>query len=483
MNGMTITRRALASIAVAFFALAPAHAEELAPATSRHEIRIDGRRLAYTAEAGRIPIRDDATGEAHGHIFYVSYRLPARRGETRPVAFIWNGGPGANSTLLHFEAFGPRVFSGDALIDNVHTLLPYADMVFVDPIGTGFSRPTREEYEAEFYSTLGDHASIAEFVRVWRLRNNAQDAPVFLMGESFGTWRAGGVAQIMESRGDHVAGTVLISGGAAVGPNALPREVATAARIPGRAAAAFAHGRMQGADRESVVREAEAWAMSRYLPALQRLSSLSASERAEIASELAQRTGLRADQVDPQTLALTPRVYLTTLIPEQRLDTFDMRIAAENDANPTRARVIDRYLRQELGYRTDLAYAGLDLGYTPANEPTPQSINARWNYNSGEITPEVMASAMAGEGPPGAQPWSIETMRLNPNFKVMVAAGLYDSLNSCLGNRELEQRLDPQFARNFSMRCYWGGHMMYRDAPEHARLTADVAAFIASATR
>jgi hypothetical protein len=232
---------------------------------------------------------------------------------------------------------------------------------------------------------------------------------------------------------------------------------------------------MRTEDRETVLREAEAWALARYAPALARAGQLTASERNAVAAELARRIGLRADQIDPQTLALTPRAYASALLPDRRLDTFDMRLLAGAEGrSDARDGVIDRYLREELAYRTDLAYAGLG----EAAEQT-RSINARWNYNSGEITPEVMAAAMAGEGPPGAQPWALNAMRLNPEFKVMVAAGLYDSLNSCLANRELQNKLEPSFARNFTMQCYRGGHMMYRDAPEHRRLSADIGDFIA----
>jgi carboxypeptidase C (cathepsin A) len=115
--------------------------------------------------------------------------------------------------------------------------------------------------------------------------------------------------------------------------------------------------------------------------------------------------------------------------------------------------------------------------------PAPGSINAHWNYNSGVITPEVMAAAMAGEGPPGSQPWALNAIKIDPKMRVLVAAGAYDSLNSCAANDALRAHLDPSVAGNFTMKCFWGGHMMYRDPQARAQLSADVRQFISSAVR
>jgi carboxypeptidase C (cathepsin A) len=488
-NWMRASLKAALAIALAvllFAADGSAFAQSADIAKTQHSIRIDGKTLKYTAEAGRLPIRDQATGEVHGEMFFTAYRVPSRT--PRPVAFIWNGGPGANSVLLHFEAFGPRAFSDGVLSDNQATLLESADLVFVDPIGTGFSRPLKREYEAEFYNTLGDHQSVAEFIRVWRLRFGAQEAPVFLIGESFGTWRAAGVAEIMAKRGQHVAGIVLISGGAGVGPGYDTRPERASFRIPNRAATALHHSRLDktvGADRETVMMAAEKWASEVYAPALARIIDLTDAEREKVARELARYTGIPESAVDRKTLEVTPRAYLALLLKDQgkTLNTFDMRIAGSGDEGVQSGRIY-RYFRSDLSYATDLAYVGLGDGLGEAYSPTGaerRGINAQWNYNSGEITPEVMAAAQAGEGPPGSQPWAINAVRLDPKLKVMVAAGMYDSLNSCAQNNALMTKLERDVASSFSMKCYAGGHMMYRDRAEGVRLSADVKAFIAGA--
>jgi hypothetical protein len=157
------------------------------------------------------------------------------------------------------------------------------------------------------------------------------------------------------------------------------------------------------------------------------------------------------------------------------LNTFDMRKLAGGGGGNDAA--FDAYFRTELGYKTDLAYAGLSINPThDATVPPPGSINENWNYDSGPITPEVMAAAMAGEGPPGSQPWALNAVKRDPNLQVMVAAGLYDSLNSCAGNNDLLPRIPA--SQNFTMKCYLGGHAMYLDAGAHVALTADVRAFI-----
>jgi carboxypeptidase C (cathepsin A) len=478
-----------AALVGAFLALAciPAsYAQPADVAQTQHSIRVGGKEIKYTAYAGRLPIRDQATGESHGEMFFAAYRVVSNT--PRPAAFIWNGGPGANSMLLHFEAFGPRTFENGKLTDNQQTLLSSADLVFVDPIGTGFSRATSRDYLPEFYNTLGDHQSVAEFIRVWRLAFDAQTAPIFMIGESFGTWRAAGVAEILAKRGQHVSGIVLISGGAGVGLSYNTRPERAGYRIPGRAATALYHGKLDpklGKDRDTVMRAAREWAATTYTPALARLASLSEAERSSIARDLALYTGLSEGAINRDKLELAPREYLAALLKDQgkALNTFDMRITGGEGADVSPQR-IDAYFREDLGYKTDLAYAGLGGGLGQAYTPTdakPTNINGMWNYNSGEITPEVMAAAQAGEGPPGSQPWAVNAIKADPKLKVMVAAGIYDSLNNCAENDALLRKLEPGVAANFVIKCYAGGHMMYRDAAEGVRLSNDIRAFIAGA--
>lgn len=452
---------------------------------TQHEIRTESGRLRYEARAGRLPIRNDESGEVRGRVFYTAYVAEPADGRPRPVTFIWNGGPTVNSLLLHTEMFGPRRIEGDRFVDNLETLLTTSDLVFYDPVGTGFSRPETAEAADEFYSVLGDFAATTEFIRAWRARFGANRQPLFIAGESYGTWRASGVAEMLAAAHIDLDGVLLISGG--IPGSQMPASFSDAMYVPARTAAAFHHGKLAAdlmRDRAATLRAAADWARNTYQPALERVASLSAAEREAIARDLARFTGVRAELIDRTTLVMTNRAYLRALFEgddARVLNTFDMRIAGAEPDESGRRDLIADYLRGDLGYATDLAYTGLEDGYMPRPGPDRRSTSERFQYNHVEITPEMMQRAMAGGGPPGSQPWLQRAMRANRHLRVFVAAGRYDSLNMCEGNLDMSGRLEPDLARRFTNVCYEGGHMMYRDAEERRRLAQDVRRFVVDA--
>jgi carboxypeptidase C (cathepsin A) len=491
-QGMTPNFRPVVPACAALFAcLAAAQAPALpeAPVVTEHEIRVDGDRLAYTAEAGRVAIRDVGTGEPRGHIFYVAYRVPSDR--PRPLTFVWNGGPGAPAALLHFEIAGPKRLDGGRLVDNADTWLTATDLVFVDPVGTGFSRPTRAEYADEFYGTLGDVASVTEFVRAWRLLHGALDNPVFLAGESWGAGRAANVGYELLERDIPVAGLVLISGGAGLEVPGEVRPLVAALRAAHLAATGLWHGRTApelGRDPETLTANAARWVRETYAPALARLDQLPLRERNRIAEELARYTGVPAARIDRNTLELPPRLFRETLLAdeEKTLGLFDMR--ATGEAEPRSAEPILRYLRYELGFRTALPYVGLEEltdGYAPGGE-YPEEVNARWNYATGPVTEEEAKAAIAeavrtGAGPPKLGPplpGTVEAVGLAPDLRVLVAQGMYDSLANCPGSEAFEEHLPGDVQRAIEFRCYAGGHMMYRDPDTRTRFSRDVRDFV-----
>lgn len=448
---------------------------------TRHEIGSGRDRLAYEARAGRLPIRNDETGEVRGRVYFTAYVVPSPA-RPRPITFLWNGGPTTSSLLLHTEMFGPRRLEGDAFVDNLETLLTHSDLVFYDPVGTGFSRPEGADAAQEFYSVLGDFAATAEFIRAYRARFGAGAQPLHIGGESYGTWRAGGVAELLAGAGIDLAGVLLISGG--IPGSLMPGSFSDAMFVPARTAAAFHHRKLAPElmrNRDATLRQAAEWARNAYRPALDRVAQLSAAEREAIARDLARFTGVRPELIDRNTLVMGNRVYLRSLFEGDAtrvLNTFDMRIAGSEPATPGRRRAIADYLRRDLGYATDLAYIGLENGYMPRPGPDRRSTGSRWSYNHIEITPAMMARAMAGGGPPGSQPWLQRAMRLDRDLRVFVAAGRFDSLNMCDGNHDMVARLESELAGRFTLRCYEGGHMMYRDEAERRRLADDVRRFV-----
>ncbi|MBU1375045.1 MAG: peptidase S10 [Alphaproteobacteria bacterium] len=487
MQRLTVAAGLALGLATAAPALALPSAE--APVVTPHRITVGGKPLAYTAEVGRIAIRDAETGEPRGWMGYVAYRV-ASPGKPRPIAFVWNGGPGANSATLHFEVAGPKRGEAAGLVDNQETWLTDADLVFVDPIGTGFSRPAKAEDADAFYGTLGDVASVTEFVRSWRLLHGTQANPLYLIGESWGAGRAANVGYALLKRGVPVSGLGLISGGSGLSRLGDDGPVAPL-KIVGFTATAFHLGKLApdvGATSEAVEAATANWVRDTYAPALARRDQLTAEERDRIAASLARFTGVPADKIDHKSLTITPRQFRTQLIPGKTLNTFDMRLSDEPRESSRTA--ILAYLRGDLGYRTDLPYVGLesqDDGFLPDGKPV-EPVGARWDYATAKVTPEQRQAAYAeavrtGAGPPSLGPplpGTAEAVALNPKLKVLVASGLYDSLANCAGAAETGRTLPAPLGAAMSFRCYPGGHMMYRDTPTRLQFSRDIRALVSS---
>jgi hypothetical protein len=482
-------------------ALAAADPADNIPVVTRHDIRIGGQELAYTAEVGRVAIRDVETGEPHGYMFYTAYRADPRlaplRGENaeRPVMFVWNGGPGAPSAWLHFYIAGPKLLQGTRLIDNPDTWLAATDLVMVDPIGTGFSRPTRAAYEHEFYGTLGDVAAVTEFIRCWLILHDAVGAPVFLSGESWGAGRASDVAYALEKRGINVNGLILISGGFGLDERFGCPALLEALGVVDMASTALYWHRSApdlGKDPATVRRAAEVWVHNTYAPALAHVGELSTVARNRIADELARFTGIAPALIDRRTLIVTPRQFRAQLLKSvgKVLYLLDGRRTSPPGDEGTPAML--HYLRETLGYRTDLPYLGLE-GLTQGFAPSgtyPKGVGEQWNYATAPLTPEQVKAAIAaavasGAGPPQLGPplpGTRQALALNPHLKVLVAVGMYDPYDQCARGQATEEALPPDLHRAISFKCYAGGHEMYLGSPSiRAELSRDVLALVEAA--
>lgn len=468
-------------------------------ASSHHTIAVAGEPLSYTARAGVLPIRHNDDGVVRAWMFFVAYVADRKANEpARPLTFAWNGGPGANSLLLHLSAFGPRrLDDGDGvgtpkrsarIVDNEETLLTQTDVVFVDPVGTGFSRPAAPAYASDFYGVREDIAATREFIRVYRTRFDAWDSPIYLAGESYGTWRASGTAAAMEQHGEHVAGVILISGGIPVGPVAS-REMRAALFLPQRVATAAYHQRLAPdlrSDTTRAMREAEQWGRDVYAPALAKRETLTPAAQSAIVSRLARYTGLDTAIIDRKTLIVDRRVLQQNLVRGQgAIATFDTRqIARETSADDRadegrRRSLIDGYLRDELGFKTDLVYQGLESGWAASG--AARDPNAEWKWNQGEPGAPL---TIVDDGPPGGTPpWVQRTFAANRATRTFVAAGIYDSLNSCPLIAYQISRLEPALRERITFGCYVGGHMMYEDRAARMSLRRDLARFFEAVSR
>ncbi|MDZ4374482.1 MAG: hypothetical protein U1C74_24080 [Phenylobacterium sp.] len=469
-------------------------AEEPAPVVTRHTLDIGGNRLTYTAEAGRLAIRDVATGEPLGHVFYTAYRVQPggasqagkmAKGAKRPLAFIWNGGPGAPAASLHFEGFGPRRIQDGALVPNADTWLTDADLVFVDPVGTGFSRAVSRDAEKAFTSVIGDVAANVEFIRAWLIRHDAQQAPLIVAGQSYAAGRAGSVAHDLIKRGYDVRGLLLISNTSGL-PTYPDQGLISAAMRVGDYAVTALHYRKLPPELGTTPAEARAiaerWAKETYLPALRRRDQLSDSERAAVAADLARHIGLKPSDIDLKTVSITQGGFLGR-IADAKPYYLDYRFLEPYRAPPLAAGI--RHLRHDLGYLSDLPYLGVEPiedGFAPFGD-YPKPVNASWLHSTVYgATPEQIEAAKAAFAKTGMigmyrfgprLPGAAEAVALNPRLKVLVPHGAYDPLGGCSMDAEHGRQLQSPHREAVTFRCYLAGHAIYRDAPARAEFAAD----------
>lgn len=492
---MPLSRLRVAALAAALASTAAAQGarDSLGIVTTHHVVTVRGRTLRYTARAGLIPIRDNETGSVHGRMFFIAYTLDRAAGAPpRPITFAWNGGPGSSSSLVHLLGFGPKRLDASGTVRaNDDTWLTFTDLVFVDPVGTGYSRPETAAYGAEFYSNRGDAESVAEFIRVYLQRAEQWDAPVFLAGESFGVLRAARVAEVLVRHHTRVRGVVLL--GLALPVGALSPAMQAALALPTYTAAAFANKMLAPPLSDSLdtaIRAARAWALEVYAPALARLDALTPAQRDSIRAQLARYTGVQASRIDEKTLVIPLEQFSVTLLRErgQVLGRYDTRMTGPLDTlqkefdptiDPSLKSIIDdravvRYLRDELGYASDLRYQGpFGGGYPPPTSFRGDWMSVKWNWK-----PAVDSTMPADSMPPLER-----AMRSEPALRVLAVCGWYDLMCDVAGNEQLAARADSAFRARIAARGVGGGHAVYTDAGARRVLTDEVAAFFAAAQR
>jgi carboxypeptidase C (cathepsin A) len=430
-------------------------------------------KLDYAACAGTMAI-SDRQGATQADLFYTAYFASRPPPETRPITFVWNGGPGADSRLLQFHALGPRTLHGAELADNPNSILPAADLVFLDPAGTGFSRATSDTAARTLYSTTADSDVTATFILTFLRNRGLAGSPVYLVGESFGTWRAASVAETLIEAGQPVAGIVLVSGGIPMGEE-RDRSLMRALTLPNRTATALALGKLDpalSARPAKTLADAEKWARDVWYPALAHPEALDDRTRMQVVAGLARYTGLAPAAIDRQTLWVSPQDFRTKLLASEgkMLGIFDMRRTAPPADETAGDAAILNFYRATLGYRQG-QYAGIEVPELPVGND--------WQYDQSPITKESLARAMAGEGPPSAsQPWVLRAMEKAPAMRVMVATGLYDSLNGCAANRQAAADFPRALSERITAHCYRGGHMMYEEPAEAVQFASDLSAFM-----
>jgi carboxypeptidase C (cathepsin A) len=467
--------------------------------TTRHQIVVGGKPLAYTAEAGRIPIIDNDAGEVHANMFYVAYRLDRSPGvPPRPLTFLWNGGPGSNAGLVHLLGFGPKRVApasgsaprlspaGTALVDNQETWLTFTDLVFVDPVGTGYSRPAKPEFAAEFYQTPGDAESVAEFIRVYRTRHDAFDAPLYVAGESYGVTRCALVAEALERRRTHLSGVVMISGLFPL--DETPPHLRSALWLPTLTAAAHANRKLpadlQSLDLPQALRASEEYAKGEYAAALAEAATATEARRDSVVANLVRFTGLLASQIDRKTLVVPYEQLSADLLADKYLVVarYDSRLTGPRSSSPQYDPTTDpslkdildpvstiRYLRNTLGYKSDLLYQGpFGGGYPPPAGPRGDWMSVRWKR------PNTSAQS---KGLPSASKEYRAALTANPKLRTLVAHGYYDLVMSYFATERAVLGLPADLAGRITVRSYPGGHAIYTDGTVRRQFRRDAMKF------
>jgi carboxypeptidase C (cathepsin A) len=463
---------------------------------TRHSIVIDGKEIKYTATAGTIVMKEetpDREKESEGEkpkaeFFFVAYtREDVADTNKRPLTFSFNGGPGSSSVWLHLGLLGPRrVVMGDAghllpppygLSDNGYSLLDLTDLVFIDPVSTGYSRPVEGQKAKDFHGFKKDIQTVGDFIRLYTTRYGRWLSPKFLAGESYGTTRSAGLSGYLQERhGLYLNGIMLIS--AVLDFSTLEFEPGNdlpyVLFLPTYAATAHYHGKLR--TRRTLGKflpEVEKFAAGEYAPALAKGNLLSKRQQTIIAERLAYYTGLSQEYIEQSNLRPVIFRYCKQLLRDQRrtVGRIDSRfLGMDRDAageiwesdpsmdaimGPYTAALYD-YVRNELKFESDLPYEIMNDKVWP------------WSYAETENRYLNVAETLR------------HAICVNPHLKVHVANGYYDLATPYFATKYTFNRLglEKEMRDNISMSFYEAGHMMYIHEPSIIQLKQNLATFV-----
>lgn len=446
--------------------------------------------LPYTARAGWLPLKEDGD-RTTAEIFFTAYeRDDSSDAAERPLAFVFNGGPGASSLWLHLGAVGPRRVALDAgpaetappeprLRDNELSWLHFMDLVFVDPVGTGYSRPASAQGAGSFYSTQEDIRAMSDFIRRFVTRFSRWPSPKFIVGESYGTLRAVGVTRhLFEGTGMEIHGLILISPALSLpaitfGPgNDLP----FALFLPSYTASAWHHKKLPSDLQKNVaeaVKKSEQWVQQEYWAALLKGNALPEADANRVAEGLARFTGLPQETLRRNRLRVDRSVFQSGLLQNRGLHVslFDGRIAAprapdspleDPGLQPTVSPLVStllHYLKDELRFDTDRPYRFFS-----------SAVNTQWDWGS------------ALEGASDGIQMLEKSLQQNRRLRVFAAAGIYD-LATPHGTARYtldHVAIDADRRKDIVLKTYECGHMPYLDTAVLRQWSADVSEFVKS---
>ena len=458
---------------------------------THHSVTINGEEIRYTATTGTLVLKEeiDKEGEkAKAAVFFIAYtRDDINDMSKRPITFSFNGGPGSSSVWLHLGVLGPRCVEPDEdgelphppyqLKNNECSILDKTDLVFIDPVSTGFSRAVPGEEAKQFHGFKKDIESVGDFILLYLGRYKRWGSPKFLIGESYGTTRAGGLSGYLQERhGTYLNGIMLVS----VVLNfqtirfAPGNDLPYILYLPTYAATALYHDKLETAAQfELFVDEVREFAMGEYTTALMQGSALSDDQRANITQQLAKYTGLTAEYIEQTDLRINIMRFCKELLRDEgrtvgRFDSrykgIDRDTAGEMfEYDPSSAVVqgaytamLNYYVRDELEFASDLPYEILSRRVHP------------WDYGEHQNEYVNVADTLR------------KAMTTNPALKVFVANGYYDLATPFLASEYTFSHLglDKSLRDNITMAYYQAGHMMYIDQGELQKMKRDLDAYL-----
>jgi len=465
-------------------------------AVTKRTVTIGGKPIAYTATAGTLILKDEK-GEQRASMFYIAYTKDGEKDRgARPVTFTFNGGPGSSSVWLHLGTFGPRrVAFADAelpapapygFVDNAHSILDATDLVFIDPVGTGFSKPLGEAKLEDFTGVKEDVKAVGDFIRLWTTRNNRWQSPKFLAGESYGTTRAAAlVNHLQNTEGMTFNGVILVSSilNFQTARFDTGNDLPYITFLPTFAATAWYHGAVadKPAKIEPFLAEARAFAGGEYAQALMKGSKLGAAEAEAVAIKLARFTGLSKEFVLQANLRVTIQRFTKELLRSKRttVGRLDSRYQGIDDDAAGETTDYDPSLVAIMGPYTAAMYdyvrSELKVEDERKYEILSGTVNGKWKWG---------AEGFGGGGYVNVAEDLRAAMSRNPHLKVMVANGYYDLATPFFATEYTFDHLglEPALRGNVTLTYYPAGHMMYVHGPSLAALKTDLAAFIAKAT-
>lgn len=466
---------------------------------TKHKAVVGGKTLNYTATAGTIILKEEVEeddgeiAKPKASIFFIAYTLDdVSEVSQRPLTFSFNGGPGSSSVWLHLGVLGPRRVLLDEegfaqsppyrLVNNDHSILDVTDLVFIDPVSTGYSRAVPGEKPQQFHDFKIDIESVGEFIRLYTTRYKRWSSPKFLIGESYGTTRAAGLSGFLQDRhGMFLNGIMLVSSilnfqdaRFDIG-NDLPNILF----LPSYTATAWYHKKLPKElqeDLQSTLEEVEAFAMGEYTLALMKGDKLPETEREKIVGKLIRYTGLSREYIEQTNLRIEIYRFTKELLRDQGLSAgrLDSRFTgSDRDAagekpeyDPSYINIqgpytacLNDYVRSELEFESDLPYEILTGRVLP------------WNYDKYQNQYVNVAETLRA------------SMTKNPHLKVFVANGYYDLATPYFATRYTFNHLglNESLQGNISMSYYKAGHMMYIHQPSLVQLKSDLAQFIHTA--